>query len=542
MKNRLLKFDSVFIKLFASVMLALIIFALAMVVLTHLVHDTSTNTRHQVIASQVTQQLSPVLEQLRDAQNNGQSLEARYLLALIRRSFNVYSESLDAQFGLYDGATGEAIMTPRKLPDMLPPKPTLYQQIFPHDDPKRPTEIQIASHGYVVLYHSKISSKPAVSPAFNLISGTLLLLIIMSAMLWFITRTMTWRINQLSQQISLLGAGDFSVRVTPVGNDEIATLANGFNQTAERIETLMNANKLLLAHASHEIRTPITRIRLQIEMMGMLANQLDEKAQEKFHSRATAVNRDLTGLNDLVESILLVSRMDAGHAIEKMADIDLYELVNSEVQHYPQATFIGSHVHIPGQEKLLTHLIRNLLDNAHLHGIPPVTVQLYAIDELGNEIHLPETDKDNLLENHHHDDVENVDDEIYQHGENLTDNHLANEDLTNENLVDTADKRSLTQKTKSTIFARKKTDKTTTDTPTYHRIRLAVIDQGTGIPEDKRTEIFSPFVRLQQEKKGSGLGLSLVAQIVTAHHGTIITDTLDGKTRFLVTLPVSPNL
>ena len=47
-------------------------------------------------------------------------------------------------------------------------------------------------------------------------------------------------------------------------------LARGFNQTAERIETLMNANKLLLAHASHEIRTPITRIRLQVEMMTML--------------------------------------------------------------------------------------------------------------------------------------------------------------------------------------------------------------------------------------------------------------------------------
>ena len=67
---------------------------------------------------------------------------------------------------------------------------------------------------------------------------------------------------------------------------------------------------------------------------------------------------------------------------------------------------------------------------------------------------------------------------------------------------------------------------------------LAFVDQGSGFPEDKRKDIFSPFVRLKQEKKGSGLGLSLVSQIVEAHGGHISTDTWQGKTRFLVVLPI----
>ena len=92
---------------------------------------------------------------------------------------------------------------------------------------------------------------------------------------------------------------------------------------------------------------------------------------------------------------------------------------------------------------------------------------------------------------------------------------------------------------KESLFAKHlKKPKTEPVRPLPKYVALAVIDEGTGIPEDKREEVFSPFVRLQQKNKGSGLGLSLVSQIVTAHQGTILTDTLNGHTRFLVVLPV----
>lgn len=538
-------------------MLALVIFAGAMVVLSHLVHDTSANTRHQVIASQVTQQLDPLLVELRTAQNQQKNLETRYLLALVRRSFNIYSDSLNAKFGLYDGKSGEAIMIMRGLPATLPPNPPFFSSLFPRDDPKHPTEIQVNSQsGYVLLYQSKLSNRRAISPAINLLTGTLLLLLIMSGMLWMIARTMTWRINQLSRQITQLGDGDFSARVTPVGNDEITILARGFNQTAERIETLMNANKLLLAHASHEIRTPITRIRLQVEMMTMLASQFDKTIQDKVQKRADAINRDLTGLNDLVESILLVSRMDAGHAIEKVEDVDLYELIKNEIQHYPQATFAGGHIIIQGQAKLLTHLVRNLLDNAHLHGVPPVSVQLYAIDDAGNQLAIDalpamqESTKDTDNQKHTDDEKDKI--ALPAPIKNTTSDPTNGDDITldaemsstnSPAATDTADSEATSSKltnkpkNKSSIFSRKKSD--IVHLPEFRQVCIAVIDQGTGIAEDKRTDIFSPFVRLQQEKKGSGLGLSLVAQIVKAHGGSIITDTVHGHTRFLVTLPIT---
>lgn len=571
--RRFFTFKSVFSKLFASVMLALILFAIAMVLMTHLLQGTNSNARHQVLASQVTQQVEPLLVNLKKARDNHQRLETRYLLALLRRSFNIYSESVDARFGLYDGNTRQSIMLMEGLPPVLPPEPSRFAQIFLPADPHKPAQIQTQSpSGFIVLYES--NNKSHFSPAFNLITGTLLLLLIMSGMLWFIARTMTWRINQLSRQMTQFGEGNFSARVTPSGNDEISTLAHGFNLATQRIESLMNANKLLLAHASHEIRTPITRIRLQVEMMSMLADKLDTPLQEKFIKRADAINRDLTGLNDLVESILLVSRLDAGHALDKMEMVDMYELIKGEVQHYPQASFIGQRVTIEGQSSLLTHLIRNLLDNAHLHGIPPVSVELYAIDSLGHQLDMPlltakgnPQEKIDMVENWVQTWVESCPNVIpnsdklspLAHSSDghyfsnlaqtmpdfstLTFNLLVknNPETTVPNLI----KKESTKeklKSKAMIFARKKGDKPLSEPLTYERIRIAVIDQGEGIALDKREEIFSPFVRLKQEKKGSGLGLSLVAQIVSAHHGTIITDTIDGHTRFLITLPAQQNI
>ena len=120
---------------------------------------------------------------------------------------------------------------------------------------------------------------------------------------------------------------------------------------------------------------------------------------------------------------------------------------------------------------------------------------------------------------------------IKNNGSNNTKDDAKSNSSNNENLG--------TVVRKEGLFAKHmKKAKTEPERPLPKYAVLAVIDEGTGIPEGKREEVFSPFVRLQQKNKGSGLGLSLVSQIVTAHQGRIITDTLNGHTRFLVTIPI----
>lgn len=511
------RFKSVFSKLFVSVMLALMLFATAMVFLTQVVQNNDDDVRSRILAGQITEKITPLLDQLNQSPD---MLQSRFILALIKKSLDVYDESLDAKIAVYDVDGQFLVQTENSdLPRFLPEQQSWLAQSFPAlSGATQTTQTQVKSFaGYTLLFELRESAKDkALAAQINLVTGTLLLLLIMSLVLWWISRTMTWRLNQLSKQILQLGEGDLTARVTVKGRDEIATLAQGFNQSADKIEKLINANNLLLAHASHEIRTPITRIRLQVEMMDMLANKLEQADKEKFDNRAEAVNRDLTGLNDLIESILLVSRLDAGHAVQKSETFDLFQLVEQEAQHYPHATFFGEPISMSGQPKLLTHLVRNLLNNAMIHGIPPIQIYIYKIKNPLVASHIPQ--------------------------------RILNDDINDQtSLQDEIDTES--SKTKPSVLNRfnkpnaginlmRRAQKGQTATDSYSHVAIAVVDQGSGIPIDKREEVFSPFVRLQQKKKGSGLGLSLVAQIVESHHGTIKTDTWNGHTRFLVTLPI----
>ena len=569
--------SSVFSKLFLSVVLTLVLFAAGMVTLMNLVHNNSADARWEVLAKQIVSQIDPFVDELDNATTMNELLQARFMLAVIKRSFDVFDESLQAKMGLYDRNGNLLIQTDDSdLPKQLPDDPSLISRLLPAFFSSDQVNVQAMSdRGYTLLYEPRNPPKRSeLWAVLNIFTGTLALLALMSIVLGWIAHSMTWRINQMSKQMAQLGEGNFSVRVPSKGTDEIASLARGFNQAAQKIEQLIDANSLLLAHASHELRTPITRIRLQIEMMEMLANEMSEETRAKFHKRAQAVNRDLTGLNDLVESILLVSRLDAGHAAQTNERFDFYELISQECQHYPEATLYGKSLVIEGQPKLLIHLIRNLLNNALIHGEPPIEVHLYGVVAQEEALYPPKQ----LL-----DQIEAAKSEANKElSQSLEAESVTIENVTSETEADALSQLGVEDQNGSTELAtsedevqplsttaqatskkqEKANNKSKADSSKSNdigftkRLRrpkaepviepnfvvLAVIDQGKGIPLDKRNEIFSPFVRLQQQRKGSGLGLSLVSQIVEAHNGRIRTDTYNGRTRFIVLLPVNDSV
>ncbi|RYF30593.1 MAG: HAMP domain-containing protein, partial [Comamonadaceae bacterium] len=82
-----------------------------------------------------------------------------------------------------------------------------------------------------------------------------------------IIRRLTKRLESLQRSVQRWGEGDLSVRVVEEGQDEVADLAKRFNAAAVRIEQLVSSHKSLLANASHELRSPLARIRMALQLM-----------------------------------------------------------------------------------------------------------------------------------------------------------------------------------------------------------------------------------------------------------------------------------
>src|SRR5215470_4482340 len=177
-----------------------------------------------------------------------------------------------------------------------------------------------------------------------------------------VARRLTRRLERLQMGVESLGAGDLAARVKVEGRDEVARLAQSFNQAAARIESLVDAHKMLLANASHELRTPLTRIRLGLELA------------EAPPERKAQLAKDIAELDQLVDEILLVSRLDATEQLDIREEVDLAALAAEECARYDDCSVEAKPVMVRGDPMLLRRIIRNLVENAHLHGKPPIEV------------------------------------------------------------------------------------------------------------------------------------------------------------------------
>ncbi len=197
--------------------------------------------------------------------------------------------------------------------------------------------------------------------------GALLLLAISIGLgAYPLVRHISRRLERLQQGVESLGAGDLSARVQVEGHDEVARLASSFNRAAAEIEQLVKANKALLANASHELRTPLARIRLAVEL-------LKDSADAR---RRAGLEQDIAELDRLVDEILLASRLDAVTEAIDVQEVDLLALAAEECARYDNTQLEGTPGAVPGDARLLRRLLRNLLDNAARHGIPPTQVRI----------------------------------------------------------------------------------------------------------------------------------------------------------------------
>jgi len=287
--------------------------------------------------------------------------------AELRSALEHWSPRLRSHLALY-AADGTPLAATR--PDM--PRPPL----------ERPDEDWVRGPGgsaYVMqlpdgrfLLASRVSGGGG-GPPLGMLTALVLLALAVGAATYPVARRLTRRLERLQASVERLGGGDLSARVKIEGRDEIAQLAASFNRAAERIEDLVRAQKSLLANASHELRSPLARVRMAVEM---LKDSTDAARADRLRAE---VERNIVELDALIEEILLASRLEATDVRAGFGPVDLVALAaDAAAQAQVQLQLTAGPLTVQGDARLLRRLLRNLLENAERHGGGGIELTLAA--------------------------------------------------------------------------------------------------------------------------------------------------------------------
>jgi signal transduction histidine kinase len=200
---------------------------------------------------------------------------------------------------------------------------------------------------------------------------------VLAVIVWVLVGRTLAPVERIRSEVSAIGAAQLDRRVrVPEGNDEISRLAGTMNEMLDRLETSAERQRRFVADASHELRSPLTRMRSELEVRGSSGDTGDGPAI------LDSILEEVLGLQQLVDDLLELARADAGDSADGFAPVDLDDIVLREAR-----TLLGSPrvrtdlsrvsaAHVRGNAAQLARAVRNLFDNAARHAASSVTVSL----------------------------------------------------------------------------------------------------------------------------------------------------------------------
>jgi two-component system sensor histidine kinase MprB len=210
------------------------------------------------------------------------------------------------------------------------------------------------------------------------------------------------RLTQATEHVAR--TQDLSGRIKSAGEDEIGRLARSFNAMLDALERSMSAlddsvhaQRQLVADASHELRTPVTSLRTNIEIL-QRAQDMDPRERARMLSDVVEQIEELTRLmNDLIE--LARGEQQDGPAEDLRLDLLVGEVIERTRRHSPATRFAAelAPTVVAGVPARLQRAVTNLIDNAAKYSPPdePVEVTLRA-EQLTVRDHGPGISADDL--------------------------------------------------------------------------------------------------------------------------------------------------
>jgi len=203
----------------------------------------------------------------------------------------------------------------------------------------------------------------------TMISG----LIVLGVGAFLTARWIARPLSHLQRMATSLGRGDLSVRSELKRKDELGDVARAFDDMAERIQRLLQTEKELLANVAHELRTPLARIRVALEIAG-------EGDAEAARASLAEIAVDLAELEALISDVLTAARFELAQGVAPSSGFALHlqQLAPRAIAERSAELFSGRHPHRPFSKHfsrdtstieadpvLLRRVLDNLLENAH---------------------------------------------------------------------------------------------------------------------------------------------------------------------------------
>jgi len=372
---------SLFLRIFLSFWLALALFVVLAILATVAMRPT-----RQISAVEALQ--SKFLSDAVDAYQSGGSGRLREYLRNLHDTQHIHSILFNEQGNLAGHPVApwfaEVANGQRHTAD------TLWGRLNPHFQMLKASMTAADGHRYTLVTELPPGQTAMFGP--NGIPGLGILIAILTSgiVCYFLASYLTSPIIRLRQATQKLASGDLSARVggrISSSSDEISQLVRDFDKMAEQIETLVNAQSRLLKDISHELRSPLARLTVALE----LARQRTGPDAQSVLDR---ISLESSRMNELIGSLMTISRLESGSSHMSKTAVNLEQVVDevardaafeAQARNCQVEAEILDELPVIGDPALLRSAIENVVRNATRYTPEGTTVRIRAeIAERGN--------------------------------------------------------------------------------------------------------------------------------------------------------------
>src|SRR5256714_9285761 len=302
------------------------------------------------------------------------------------------------------------------------------------------------------------------------------------ALCYLLARYIVSPVVKLREVTRRVARGDLSARVSPLlgrRRDELAAMGRDFDEMATRVEALVSARDRLLRDISHELRSPLARLVVALDLAR-------KRAGPAAAGDLARIEREATRLNELIGQLLTLSRRESDRERVRLETINLAALVreiasDADFEAQSRSRSVGvsecDECETTGTASLLRSAVENVVRNAVLHTPEGTAVKIslrcrgagYGVDGVAARV--------------------------------ADDGGVASRAADDGDAVHAVD-----------------------DGDAVHAV-IAVRDEGAGVPQEALSEIFRPFYRVTDSRAratgGTGLGLAITERAVRLHGGSV---------------------